>query len=45
MGDEHFFVVDEYKVEFTEKFSVEKIDCGTDKLSVKKEEYSEHSVN
>ena len=41
VGDEHFFVVDEYKTEFAEKLSVEKIGCGSDKLLVKKEEYSE----
>ena len=43
VGDEHFFVVDEYKEEYSEKLSVEMIDCGINhnELPVKKEEYGE----
>ena len=29
VGDEYFFVVDEYKEEYSEKLSVEKVECGT----------------
>ena len=44
VGDEMFFVVDEYKVEYTEKLSVENVGCAADKKLVKKEEYSEKST-
>merc|ERR1719391_609015 len=43
VGDEMFFVVDEYKVEYTEKLSVENVGCTADKKLVQKEEYTEKS--